>query len=79
MSVAYGYHGVSLTRIMLGMDFEDATIHAFGIESCLLASSRRTGWPVVDKLEDSHQILALFEFNSGQFGLFDFTWNQYWS
>ena len=61
------------------MDFEDATSHAFGIESRLLASSRRTGWPVVGKLEDSHQILALFEFDSGQVGLFDFTWNQYWS
>ncbi len=79
VSAAHGYHGVSLMRLILGVGFADATIHAFGVESRLLASRRRTGRPVADKLEDSHQILALFEFDSGQSGLFDFTWDQYWS
>ena len=79
VSAAHGYHGVSLMRLMLGVGFEDATIHAFGVESRLLASRRRSGRPVADKLEDSHQILALFEFDSGQSALFDFTWHQYLS
>ena len=79
VSVAHGYHGVSLMRLMLGVGFEDATIHAFGVESRLLASRRRSARPAADQFEDSHQILALFEFDSGQSGLFDFTWHQYLS
>ncbi|MCE2467661.1 MAG: Gfo/Idh/MocA family oxidoreductase [Caldilineaceae bacterium] len=79
VSAAHRYHGDSLMRLMLGVDFEGAMIHAFGVESRLLASHRRTGRLVAGKLEDSHQILALFEFDSVQSGLFDFTWDQYWS
>lgn len=79
VSAAHGYHGISLIRLMLGVGFEDATVHAFGLESRLLASRRRTGSPPPDQVEASHQILALFEFDSGQSGLFDFTWDQYWS
>ena len=51
-------------RRMLGVGFEDATIHAFGVESRLLASRRRSARPAADQFEDSHQILALFEFDS---------------
>ncbi len=79
VSAAHGYHGVSLMRLMLGVGFEDATIHAFGVGSRLMTSRRRSARPVAGKFENSHQILALFEFDSGQFGLFDFTWDQYWS
>ena len=79
VSAAHGYHGVSLMRRMLGVGFTDATIHAFGVESRLLASRRRSARPADDQFQDSHQILALFEFDSGQSGLFDFTWDQYWS
>lgn len=77
VSAAHGYHGISLIRHMLGVGFEDATVHAFGLRSHLLASRRRTSFPVPDGLEESHQILALFEFDTGQSGLFDFTWDQY--
>ena len=79
VSAAHGYRGVSLLRLMLGVDRRVLEIHAFGVESRLLASRRRTGRPVAGKLEESHQILALFEFASGQSGLFDFTWDQYWA
>ena len=77
VSAAHGYHGISLIRLMLGVGFEDVTVHAFGLQSRLLPSRRRTGSPPPDRLEESHQVLALFEFDSGQSGLFDFTWDQY--
>ena len=37
VSAAHGYHGVSLMRLMLGVGFADAEIHAVTVESQLLA------------------------------------------
>ena len=79
VSAAHGYHGVSLMRLMLGAGFADAEIQAVTVESQLLAGRGRVDPPPPDRLDPSHQTLALFRFSTGQTGLFDFTGDQYFS
>jgi predicted dehydrogenase len=79
VSVALGYHGISLMRKYLGVTFENATITAARIVSPIVNSPGRQGPPPTEKIVDSAQILARFDFENGKIGLFDFTGDQYFS
>lgn len=79
VSVAHGYHGISLMRKYLGIGFENATITATRIVSPLVNSPGRNGPPATEKVVDSAQIIARFDFENGKTGIFDFTGDQYFS
>ncbi|MDX1931602.1 MAG: Gfo/Idh/MocA family oxidoreductase [Capsulimonadales bacterium] len=79
VSVAHGYHGISLMRKYLGIRFENATITARRVVSPIVNSPGREGPPETEKVVDSGQMLAHFEFENGKTGLFDFTGDQYFS
>jgi hypothetical protein len=78
ISVAHGYHGISLMRKFLGVGFANATIQGMEFESPLIAGPNRQGLPPEEKLNRSKQQIATFLFD-GKMGVFDFTSDQYFS
>ncbi len=78
VSVAHGYHGISLLRRYLGVDFEDATITARTFESPIVEGGSRQGPPTEEKIVSSKQTLAHFDFGD-RLGVFDFAGSQYFA
>jgi predicted dehydrogenase len=78
VSVAHGYHGISLIRKFLGIGFENATITARQFVSPIVAGPDRGGPPPAERVEDSRQTLAWLDFGD-RLGVFDFTGDQYLS
>jgi predicted dehydrogenase len=78
VSVAHGYHGISIMRRLLGIGFEDATIRAFSYEAPVVAGPGRKGPPETEEVKTVGQQIALFDFD-GRLGLFDFTSGQYFN
>jgi len=76
VSVAHGYHGISLIRRLLGIIYEDATITARQFVSPLVNGLQRTGLPDQEEIVESKQTIATFDFGE-QLGIFDFTGDQY--
>ena len=78
VSVAHGYHGMSLVRGLLGVEFQEATVRAQQFTSPIVAGPDRGGPPSVEKLSDSHQVIASLDFGD-KLGVYDFTTDQYFS
>jgi predicted dehydrogenase len=78
VAVAHGYHGVSLIRRLLGINFEDATITARRVFSKIVAGPGREGPPTEDKTEDVMQEIAWLDFGD-RLGIYDFAGSQYFS
>ena len=83
LSVAHGYHGVSLARLYLGVGFEPVTVRADALTDPLLTSNGRDGW--YDRLEPvtGKRTVALLKFGERGVGqrtaIFDFSDEQYFS
>ncbi|MBI5831268.1 MAG: Gfo/Idh/MocA family oxidoreductase [Armatimonadetes bacterium] len=78
VSVAHGYHGVSLLRRLLGVRFEGCRITARGFVSPLVAGPGRDGPPSAEHLEQAGQTIAWLDYGD-KLGVFDFTGSQYFS
>ncbi|BDI28029.1 hypothetical protein CCAX7_000800 [Capsulimonas corticalis] len=78
VSVAHGYHGISLLRKALGVGFENAAIRALAFTSPLTGGPDRSGPPTQESIGPSHQTHATLEFE-GKLGVFDFCDDQYFS
>jgi hypothetical protein len=78
VSVAHGYHGVSLIRRFLKISDENAVIRAFEFKSPLIAGPDRSGPPSVEKKKESVQTIAYLQFGL-KLAVFDFTTDQYFS
>ncbi len=76
ISIAHGYHGVSLIRKFLGIGFESARITAHRFTSPLIAGPDRSGPPAQERVVQSEQQIAYLDFGK-QLGVFDFTGDQY--
>ncbi len=76
VSVAHGYHGVSLIRRFLGVSFEPASITAHRFISPLIAGPDRSGPPTQEHVVQSEQQIAYLNFGE-KLGVFDFTSDQY--
>lgn len=79
VSVAHGYHGVSLIRRFLGVDFENAKITARSFTSPIVGSHGRGGPPAEEAIASSNQAIAQLAFDNGKTAVFDFTGDQYFS
>jgi len=79
VSAAHGYHGTSLIRRYLGVDFENVTVTATRFVTPLVQSPGRSGPPAEERVVDSGQVIAHLRFEDGRFGVFDFTGDQYFS
>jgi predicted dehydrogenase len=82
VSVAHGYHGLSLMRKFLGLKFENALISGHAFHSKVVQGPGRDGFGPKEKLVgDYHESYRLeFEARGGtRLGLFDFSGAQYFS
>jgi hypothetical protein len=78
VSVAHGYHGISLLRRFLNVGFENATINALAFKSPIVAGPNRAGPPAEERKIITRQIIASLEFK-GKLAIFDFVEDQYFS
>lgn len=78
VSVAHGYHGVSLIRKYLGIGFENATVTASVFKSPMIEGPGRGGDPREEKEVEAVQTFAHFDFGD-RLGIFDFTGRQYFA
>lgn len=78
ISVAHGYHGISLMRRFLGIGYENATITAKKFTAPVLKWRDRDPIPHTEQITQSEQILVHFDFGD-KLGIFDFVGEQYWS
>ena len=78
VSAAHGYHGISLMRRFLGIGAEPATVTARRFTSPIMQGLTRQGPPRAEKVTESDQLLATFDFGD-RLGLLDFTGDQYFS
>ncbi|WP_411700141.1 Gfo/Idh/MocA family protein [Conyzicola sp.] len=78
VSVAHGYHGVSLARLYLDVGFEPVTVRADGLTDPLLSSNGRVGWKETLEPVPGRRTVALLRFGAKS-AVFDFTDEQYFS
>jgi len=78
VSIAHGYHGVSLIRKFLSLGFENAVVRAFEFSSPLIAGRDRSGPPTEERQKESLQTIAHLFFGD-KLAIFDFTEDQYFS
>lgn len=79
LSVAHGYHGTSLMRLLLGIEYENVTVQANVLEGQIVAGMHRDQPPPPERLDRSRQTVAIFQFEDGRSGIFDFAGEQYFS
>lgn len=78
VSVAHGYHGISLLRRFSDIGFELPTITARRFKAPLINGPGRDGPPGEEKTIESDQLLATFDWGE-KLGVFDFVGDQYFS
>jgi predicted dehydrogenase len=78
ISVAHGYHGISLIRKFLDIGYENVLVKAFEFKSQLIAGPDRSGPPSEEKEVESQQTIAYLQFGR-QLAIFDFSGDQYFS
>jgi hypothetical protein len=76
VSVGHGYHGISLIRRFLGIEYEPPEVTGVQFRSAIVAGGDRDGPPQKETIRDSVQDFYLFDFGD-RFGLLDFTNDQY--
>lgn len=76
LSIAHGYHGVSLLRLLLGVGFAPARITARRFTASLIAGPGRQGPPERHEVLQSEQVLAQLDFGA-KLGIHDFAAGQY--
>jgi len=76
ISVAHGYHGISLIRRFLGIGFEMPKISGKRFLAPIVAGGGRQGPPAHQQIRDSEQDLVFLDWGD-RLGLLDFTGDQY--
>ena len=77
VSIAHDYHGVSLVRRFLGVEFQNARITARRFVERLQDGPGRQGDPVEDRAVEGIRTSAWLEFDGGVHGTYDFHDQQY--
>lgn len=78
VSVAHGYHGISLLRRYLGIGFDLPRISARSFTAPIVSGPDRDGPPSTETQNEATQVLAHFDWE-GQLGIYDFCGEQYFS
>ncbi|RED59250.1 Gfo/Idh/MocA family protein [Cohnella lupini] len=78
VSVAHGYHGISLIRQMLNVRFEEAVISGQRFQSPIVQGPGRNGPPAEEIIKQSSQDIVTLRFGD-KLGVLDFTGDQYFS
>ncbi|MCU1439274.1 MAG: hypothetical protein JWP85_271 [Rhodoglobus sp.] len=78
MSVAHGYHGISLIRLFLGAGFEPVSISASAFADPAVSARGRDNWHEQYVEYDSARTFATLQFGS-RVGHYEFDFEQYFS
>jgi hypothetical protein len=78
VSACHGYHGTSLIRRYLGIKSQNCRISASTFTSKVVQGRGRIGHPPQERIVDSGQLIATFDFGD-KLGVLDFTGEQYFS
>lgn len=78
ISIGHGYHGISLLRKYLGVEYEPCKIKAWEFKNPVVQGPGREGDPKEERMIQEKQQVAVFTFGK-KWGLFDFTEEQYFS
>jgi hypothetical protein len=78
ISAAHGYHGISLIRKYLGINFENCRITGWVFSNSIIRGPDRKGYPESKEVIKDKQQLGVFDFGN-KWGVFDFTEEQYFS
>ena len=78
VSVAHGYHGISLVRLALGVGFEPVSITAHASVERIVTARGRTGWTPTLETVDAVTTTAHLDFGRAT-AEFDFNGEQYFS
>ena len=78
VSIAHGYHGISLLRNYLQTGLRLPRITARAFKSRIVAGPGREGPPSAKAVVDSERIIAQLDYGD-RFGVYDFTGDQYFS
>ena len=76
VSVAHDYHGISVLRRLLGVEFEDAAVSGADFTSRVKAGPSRAGDPQEDRWLAETRTTARFDFGD-RLGVYDFSTDQY--
>jgi hypothetical protein len=76
VSVAHGYHGISLIRRLLGIGYEAPKIGGKRFRAPIVAGAGRDGPPAQEEIRNSEQDIVFLDWGD-RLGLFDFTGDQY--
>jgi predicted dehydrogenase len=76
ISVAHGYHGISLIRRFLGIGFEPPKISGKRLVAPIVAGGGRNGPPTEEKTRNSDQDIVFLDWGD-RLGILDFTGDQY--
>lgn len=76
VSISHLYHGVSLIRKMLGIQYEEVKIRAMRFQSDWVQGPTRQGPPTEDRRVPLHRDLAWLDFGD-RLGIYDFTRDQH--
>ncbi|WP_460533599.1 Gfo/Idh/MocA family oxidoreductase [Humibacter ginsengiterrae] len=77
VSIAHDYHGMSVLRRFLGIEFQNARITARRFSERLQDGPSRQGDPLEDRLVDGIRTSAWLEFDGGAHGAYEFHDQQY--
>lgn len=77
LSIAHGFHGISMIRHFLNLGYENAVIQGTTFTSPLIKGPNRAGRPKTESTIQSDQVHAWFHFENDKFAVLDFTTNQY--
>lgn len=78
VSIAHGYHGISLIRKFLHVGYENVVMRASEFKSPLIAGPDRSGLPSKEQKIESVQTIAYLHFDK-KLAVFDFAADQYYS
>jgi predicted dehydrogenase len=78
LSVAHGYHGVSLMRFALGVGFEPAEVSAQAIVDRVVSARGRDEWNAEPVEYDAGRTISFLRFGA-RTGIYDFDFEQYFS
>ncbi len=78
ISIGHGYHGISLLRKYLGIQYESCKVKAWEFKNPVVEGPGREGYPKEEQIIQEKQQVAVFTFGN-KWGLFDFTEEQYFS
>ncbi|WP_084129789.1 Gfo/Idh/MocA family protein [Demequina sp. NBRC 110055] len=79
VSSTHLYHAMGVLRRMLGVGDEGAQVTAIESSHPLVDPHTREGWTDDNTERDATTLRAIFRFESGRVGTYDFTDNQWWN